>query len=305
MGPWGYVRMFGRWLGSIGSKGMSGTARGGAFAGLAVPPHAGVLSCRVLDPVSEPVRQAEFVVTDSSGRKVFGGETDPYGRVLATVPAGDYRLGVTAEGFTPFHGSAVVSESGHAGMGDVILQVAAPPQLPDPGDWEIEPNHTQIAFTARHIGLARIHGRFNTFAGAVRIADRMEDSAMHVIIDAASIDTNVQMRDDHLRSADFLDVGRYPTLEFYSDRFVHRGGSRWSVHGALTLHGVSRSVTLDTQYLGQGNGIEGETRAACRATTELHREDFTLTWQTMLARGIAVVGPSISIDMDIQIVPKG
>ncbi|MET7856635.1 YceI family protein [Streptomyces sp. NPDC005318] len=293
--------MFGRWL---GSKNATRTAGANPLTGLAVPRTAGVLSCRVLDPVNMPVQQAEFVVADSAGRKVVGGETDPFGNVLATVPAGDYRLAVTADGFTPFHGTATVDEGGHAGLGDVMLQVSPPPQLPTPGDWEIEPNHSQIGFTARHIGLARIHGRFNTFAGAVRIADRMEDSAMHVIIDAASIDTNVQMRDDHLRSGDFLDVGRYPTLEFYSDRFVHRGGSRWGVSGALTLHGVSRTVTLDTQYLGLGNGLEGETRAACRATTELHREDFTLTWQTMLARGIAVVGPSIEIDMDIQIVPK-
>ncbi|MCX0243783.1 YceI family protein [Streptomyces drozdowiczii] len=294
--------MFGRWF---GNKGATGAARGNALAGLMVPDSAGVLSCRVLDPVNEPVALAEFVLTDRAGRKVVGGETDPYGSVMATIPAGEYRLAVTAEGFTPFHGSATVTEGGHASLGDVTLQIAAPPQLPEPGDWEIEPMHSQIGFTARHIGMARIHGRFNTFAGAVRIADRMEDSAMHVVIDAASIDTNVQMRDDHLRSSDFLDVGRYPTLEFYSDRFVHRGGTRWGVSGALTLHGVSRTVTLDTQYLGLGNGMEGESRAACRATTQLHREDFTLTWQTMLARGIAVVGPSISIEMDVQIVPKG
>ncbi|OKJ76348.1 YceI family protein [Streptomyces sp. CB02460] len=294
--------MFGRWF---GNKGATGAARGNALAGLMMPDSAGVLSCRVLDPVNEPVALAEFVLTDRAGRKVVGGETDPYGSVMATIPAGEYRLAVTAEGFTPFHGSATVTEGGHASLGDVTLQIAAPPQLPEPGDWEIEPMHSQIGFTARHIGMARIHGRFNTFAGAVRIADRMEDSAMHVVIDAASIDTNVQMRDDHLRSSDFLDVGRYPTLEFYSDRFVHRGGTRWGVSGALTLHGVSRTVTLDTQYLGLGNGMEGESRAACRATTQLHREDFTLTWQTMLARGIAVVGPSISIEMDVQIVPKG
>ncbi|WP_406287831.1 YceI family protein [Streptomyces sp. NBC_00209] len=294
--------MFGRWF---GNNGATGAARGNALAGLVVPDSAGVLSCRVLDPVNEPVKQAEFVLTDRAGRKVVGGETDPYGSVMATVPAGEYRMAVTAEGFTPFHGSATVTEGGHASLGDVTLQVAAPPQLPEPGDWEIEPMHSQIGFTARHIGMARIHGRFNTFAGAVRIGDRMEDSAMHVVIDAASIDTNVQMRDDHLRSSDFLDVGRYPTLEFYSERFVHRGGTRWGVSGALTLHGVSRTVTLDTQYLGLGNGMEGESRAACRATTQLHREDFTLTWQTMLARGIAVVGPSISIEMDVQIVPKG
>ncbi|MEE1774296.1 YceI family protein [Streptomyces sp. JV185] len=293
--------MFGRWL---NGRRAAGVAQGSALAGLEMPRTAGLLSCRVLDPVNEVVPSAEFAVTDGAGRKVFGGETDPFGNVLATVPAGEYRLAVTAEGFTPFHGSATVVEGGHASLGDVTLQLSAPPQLPAPGEWEVEPMHSQIGFTARHIGLARIHGRFNTFAGAVRIADRMEDSAMHVVIDAASIDTNVQMRDDHLRSSDFLDVGRYPTMEFYSERFVHRGGTRWGVTGALTLHGVSRTVTLDTQYLGLGNGLEGETRAACRATTELHREDFTLTWQTMLARGIAAVGSSISIDMDIQIVPK-
>ncbi|MCX4980844.1 YceI family protein [Streptomyces sp. NBC_00572] len=285
-------------------KRAAGAARGGPLAGLTVPASAGVLTCRVLDPVHEPVRQAEFVLSDAAGRKVLAGETDPYGTLLATVPSGEYRLAVTAEGYTPHHGRVVVAEGGHTGLDDVLLQIAPQPQLPEPGDWEIDPTHSQIGFTARHIGLARIHGRFNGFAGAVRIGDRMEDSAMHVVIDAASIDTGVQMRDDHLRSGDFLDVGAYPTLEFFSERFTHRGGSRWAVTGALTLHGVSRTVTLDTQYLGLGSGLEGETRCACRASTELHREDFTLTWQTLLARGIAAVGSSISIDLDIQIVPK-
>ncbi|WP_327297648.1 MULTISPECIES: YceI family protein [unclassified Streptomyces] len=294
--------MFRRWF---GNRSQTGAGRsGGPLGGLTLPAHAGMLSCRVLDPVNEPVQHAEFVLTDTMGRRTVGGETDPYGSVFATVPPGEYRLAVTAEGFTPFHGSATVTEGGHSGLGDLTLQVAQPPSLPEPGEWEIEPMHSQISFTARHIGLARIHGRFNTFAGAVRIADHMEQSAMHVIIDAASIDTNVQMRDDHLRSEDFLDVARFPVMEFYSERFVHRGGSRWGVTGALTLHGVSRTVTLDTQYLGIGNGMEGEVRAACRATTELHRDDFTVRWQTMLARGIAVVGNSITIDLDVQIVKK-
>jgi polyisoprenoid-binding protein YceI len=139
----------------------------------------------------------------------------------------------------------------------------------------------------------------------VRIAEPVERSALHVVIDAATIDTGVRMRDDHLRSADFLDVLRFPALEFYGDRFVHRGGTRWAVTGALSLHGGTRTVTLDTEYLGLGHGMEGEVRAACRATTELHRDDFTVSWQTMLARGIAVVGPTIRVDLDVQIVPKG
>lgn len=276
----------------------------GPLAAVRVPPGAGALSCRVLDPVQEPVRQAEFVISDAMGRKIASGGTDPYGLFVATVPAGEYRLAVSAEGYAPYRASAVVGESTLASLGDVTLQFATPYELPQAGDWEIEPMHSSIWFTARHIGMAQVHGRFNTFAGAIRIGDPADRSAMHVVIDAASIDTNVKMRDDHLRSADFLDVERFPTLEFYSDRFVHKGGNRWAVTGALSLHGVTRTVTLDTQYLGLGNGMEGEVRAACKATTELRRDDFTVSWQTMLARGIAVVGPSIRVDLDVQIVPK-
>ncbi|MEU7660686.1 YceI family protein [Streptomyces lincolnensis] len=293
--------MIGRWLGSRTNR----VQRTSPLAAVRTPPSAGVLSCRVLDPVNEPLTHAEFAVSDTLGRKVVGGGTDPYGSFLATVPAGEYRLAVSAEGYTPYRASATVTENSLASLGDVTLQVARPAELPAPGDWEVEPAHSSIGFTARHIGLARIHGRFNSFAGAVRIADPVEHSAMHVVIDAASIDTNVRMRDDHLRSADFLDVRRFPTLEFYSERCTHKGGNRWAVTGALSLHGVTRTVTLDTEYLGLGNGMEGELRAACRATTELHRDDFTVSWQSMLARGIAVVGPSIRIELDVQLVAKG
>jgi polyisoprenoid-binding protein YceI len=258
----------------------------------------------VVDPVNEPVPGAEVTVSDAMGRRVVTGGTDPYGLFLAMVPAGEYRLAVAAEGYAPYRATALVGENSLASLGDVTLQVAQPPEPPAPGDWDIDPAHSSIGFTARHIGLARIHGRFDSFAGVVRIAEQMEQSAMHVVIDASSIDTGIRMRDDHLRSADFLDVRRFPRLEFYSDRFVHKGGSRWAVTGALSLHGVTRTVTLDTEYLGLGNGMEGETRAACRATTELHRDDFTVSWQSMLARGIATVGPSIRVDLDVQILPK-
>ncbi|WP_455402974.1 YceI family protein [Streptomyces bambusae] len=294
-----------------GAYAMFGRRRGNETAGsshttltVAVPPEAGVLSGRVIDRFQQPVRQARYEVTDPIGRRIVAGETDPYGGLHAAVPAGEYRLAVTAEGYAPYHASALVEPGGPPGPGDILVEAVDPPLLPRPGHWEIEPTHSSIAFSARHIGLARIRGRFNTFAGAVRIADHMEDSAMHVIIDAASIDTGVRMRDEHLRSADFLDAARHPTIEFYSERFIHRTGSRWAVAGALTLHGVSRSVTLDTEYLGVGTGMEGETRAACRAGTELHREDFTLTWQSLLAHGIAAVGSSIDVSLDVQIVHK-
>lgn len=292
--------MFGR------RRGMetAGNAGPHTSATLTLPHTARLLSCRVLDTVHQPVRQARFEVTDPIGRRIVSGETDPYGGFTAAVPEGEYRLSVTAEGYAPFHGATLVGDPAQPGTGEIVLDAVEPPLLPAPGHWELDPTHSSIGFTAQHIGFARIRGRFNTFAGAVRIADRMEDSSMHVIIDAASIDTGVRMRDDHLRSADFLDAARHPTVEFYSERFIHRSGSRWAVAGALTLHGVSRSVTLDTEYLGLGTGLEGEPRAACRATTELHREDFTLNWQSVLAQGIAAIGSSVEVALDIQIVHK-
>lgn len=276
------------------------------LAGLSVPPDAGLLTCRVLDPVSEPVRQAEYTLSDGQGRKIVKGETDPFGGVAAMVPVGEYRMSVSADGFSPYRGSVAVTEGGNlVTLGDLTLQFAPTLPLPEAGEWEIEAAHTRIGFSARHIGLGRVYGRFDNFAGAIRIGGAVEDSAMHVVLDAASINTNVRMRDDHLRSPDFLDVERFPTLEFYSDRFVHRGGANWAITGGLTLHGVTRTVNLDAQYNGIRVGMEGETRAAVRATTELHREDYTINWQSMLARGIAVVGSSIKVELDIQIVPKG
>ncbi|GAB2752301.1 hypothetical protein GCM10027072_57330 [Streptomyces bullii] len=213
--------MIGRWLGSRTNREQWTSP----LAAVQTPPSAGVLTCRVLDLVNEPVTHAEFVVSDTLGRTVVTGGADPFGAFMTTVPAGEYRLAVSAEGYAPYRATTRVAENTLASLGDVTLQMARPPELPAPGDWEIEPAHSSIGFTARHIGLARIHGRFNSFAGVVRIAEPVERSAMHVVIDAASIDTNVRMRDDHLRSADFLDVAHFPTLEFYSERFVHKGGS--------------------------------------------------------------------------------
>ncbi|MGY3206199.1 YceI family protein [Streptomyces sp. TE5632] len=291
--------MMGRWLASRTKQHQTGP-----LAAVQTPSNAGVLSCRILSPANEPVPHARFAVSDTVGRTMVEGGTDPFGSFVATIPAGEYRLAVFAEGYLPYRVPCTVTENSLASLGDVTLRAAQPLEMPAPGDWEIDLAHSSIACTARHIGVARVHGRFNSFAGVVRITGDATQTAMHVVIDAGSIDTNVRMRDDHLRSADFLDVARFPTIEFYSDRFVPRGGNRWDVIGELWLRGVARTVTLDMEYLGLGNGMQGEARAACRVTTELHRDDFQVSWQTMLARGIAAVGPTIRVDIDVQVVPK-
>jgi hypothetical protein len=135
------------------------------LAAVPMPDGAGVLTCRVLDPVNQPVSHAEFAVTDTAGRKVVGGGLDPFGSFTVTLPAGEYRLAVSAEGYAPHpgerHGGR--ERAGLARRSDAAGRPAT--ALPRPGDWEIEPAHSSIGFTARHIGLAKVRGRFNTSRG--------------------------------------------------------------------------------------------------------------------------------------------
>lgn len=287
----------------FGRRRRGGRGAGSGLAYPAIPAGAGLVSAQVLDPVSQPLAAAEAVVTDEAGRQVAKALTDPYGVVAAAVPAGQYRATISADGFQTHRVAIDVQAGEHTELGAVELGTAPRAQLPAPGRWRIDPAHSSVRFSARHIGLGRVHGRFNEFAGEILVRDRVEQTAMHVSIGAASIDTGTRQRDDHLRSADFLDAAHYPTLDFRSERMQHRGGSRWAIAGTLTLHGVSRNVSLDAQYLGVGTGMEGEPRVACHASTELHREDFTLNWRQMLAQGIAVVGSSIDVELDIQAIP--
>jgi polyisoprenoid-binding protein YceI len=287
---------FGRWKRMSHRTG--GEVRYGAPP---IPAGAGRVDCQVLDPVGLPMA-ADVALIDVEGQQIVHGSSDPYGLFLATVPPGAYQLSVTADGYQPHRRNVQVTAQACASAGEIRLDTAPQPPLPAPGRWDIDPTHSAVRFIARHIGLAEIHGRFNDFYGSVWISDRVPDSQLEVYIGAASIDTGVTMRDDHLRSADFLDVDTYPYLQFTGGRFTHRGGSHWAVPGVLHLHGVDRTVRLDVTYLGLGTGMDGETRAACKVTTELHREDFTLNWQRMLARGIAVVGATIRVEIDIQVI---
>lgn len=147
--------MFGRLLGNRVHR----EVRRGLLPEAAMPPGAGLLGCRVQGPEGEPVVRAETAVTDTRGRTVVAGSTDPYGSFMTAVPAGEYRLTVRADGYLPYRTEVAVAEGAFASLGDVALRTAPPAPLPAPGDWEIEPAHTSIGFTARHIGLARIHGR--------------------------------------------------------------------------------------------------------------------------------------------------
>ncbi|MDC0766810.1 YceI family protein [Streptomyces sp. HD] len=277
-------------------------SRGVPPAGFPVPPGAGGVGREVVDPVGLPMRGADVTVTAlDSHEVVVRGTTDPYGLFFAALPPGRYGLRITAEGLTPHQETLDVVTGTTPATARAQLVSARQLDLPVPGTWLFDPPHTAIRFIAKHVGMAHVHGRFEQFTGGIRVAPDMVASQVSVRIDAASITTGNNTRDNHLRSADFLDVERYPYIDFVSTRFAYRGGAKWTLHGSLTMHGISRSVELDTTYLGSVNGGYGEElRCAALARAELHREDYTLNWRSMLARGIAVVGPTVQLELDVQ-----
>ncbi|MCT9082367.1 YceI family protein [Streptomyces fulvoviolaceus] len=275
---------------------------GAAGHTLPVPAGAGVVVREILDPVNQPLGGADVTVTELRSHQVAArGTTDPYGMFMAVLPPGSYSLLMMAEGLEPHRETVeVVADAGFSSQ-QVWLQPARQAELPVPGTWLFDPPHTAIRFIAKHVGMAHVHGRFERFEGGIQVTQDVSESRVHVRIDASSITTGNNTRDTHLRSADFLDVDHFPYIDFRSTRFAYRGGSKWNLLGTLTMHGVSRSMSLDTSYLGMVNGGYGEElRCAALAKAELHREDYTLNWRSMLARGIAVVGPTVQLELDVQ-----
>jgi polyisoprenoid-binding protein YceI len=280
----------------------AGTSGAAPALSVPLPDGAGAFACEVVDPTGQPMGGAEVTVTAlGNHRTAAQGTTDPYGFFTATLPPGSYSVRMMADGLTPARETVEIAAGAALPPTRVMLHPAPQQELPPPGTWLFDPPHTAIRFIAKHVGMAHVHGRFTNFDGAIRVAPTMADSQVSVRIEAASITTGNKTRDNHLRSADFLDVERYPYIDFVSSRFVYQGGAKWTLHGTLTMHGTSRTVGLDTTYLGTVNGgYEQELRCAALAKTELHREDFTLNWRSMLARGIAVVGPTVQLELDVQ-----
>lgn len=173
--------------------------------------------------------------------------------------------------------------------------------LPATGTWTIDPGHSAVGFSARHLVAARVRGSFKTFSGTINIADTAETSTVTVSIDAASIDTGTEDRDNHLRSADFLDVDNNPTLEFASTEVRPVAGG-YEVDGTLTIRDTTQPVTLEMQYSGVIADPWGNEKAIFSASTKINREDFGLTWNAPLEAGGVLVGKKVEIELEIQAV---
>ena len=148
--------------------------------------------------------------------------------------------------------------------------------------------------------IAKVRGRFREFEGRIRIGERPEDSRVEVVIEAASIDTRDRTRDEHLRSADFLDVERYPEVRFASTSVRPGDKERWQVTGDLTVRDVTRPVALDVEYNGAMVDPWGNLRAGFLATTEIDRENFDITWNQALEAGGFLVGKGVRIEIDVE-----
>ncbi|MFC4052968.1 YceI family protein [Actinomadura syzygii] len=247
------------------------------------------------------VRHAVVTVTDLAGNQVARERTGEDGVLAAgPLPAGTYTAIVTAQGFQPAAATLIASSSGTADIGRVTLARAGGADLPPPGPWTIDPAHSSVGAVARHLGLSSVRGRFGVFEGRLDIADPVEESRVTARIEASSIDTGNKIRDDHLRSADFLNADVHPYIEYAGTGLTAAGPDRWTVHGELTLNGVTRPVDLDLTYLGSGADPWGGTRAAFRATAELRRADFDIRFNEVLEAGIAMVGESLRSELEIQ-----
>lgn len=174
--------------------------------------------------------------------------------------------------------------------------------LPATGTWMIDPQHTRVGFSARHLMAAKVRGSFKSFSGTIEIGDPVESSSIEVTIDAGSIDTGVEDRDGHLRSPDFLQVEDYPKLEFTSTA-VRAVDSHYEVDGDLTIRDTTKPVTLVVEYHGLMTDPWGNDKAIFTASTTIEREEWGLTWNAPLEAGGWLVGKKVDIELEVQAAP--
>ncbi len=165
---------------------------------------------------------------------------------------------------------------------------------------EIDRSHSEVAFEVRHL-LSKVRGRFTDFAGTIVFDhERPQDSRVDVVIQAGSISTAEPDRDKHLRSADFFDVERFPTLTFKSTSVTPRGDDRYDIAGELTIHGVTRPVTLSASFLGSARDPWGNEKFGFEAALTINRKDYGLNWNAALETGGFLVSDEVKIGLSIQ-----
>lgn len=170
--------------------------------------------------------------------------------------------------------------------------------------YTIDPDHTTIQFKVRHMMATNVVGGFQKFDGKVEIDDKdLSKSKVNITIDTASLNSNVAKRDEHLRSPDFFDVAKFPTMTFASQNVVADGAGKLKITGDLTIRGITKRVLLDVEGpTAESKDPWGNLRRGAAATTKIYRQDFGLTWNKALETGGVAVGDEVVITLEVELI---
>lgn len=169
------------------------------------------------------------------------------------------------------------------------------------GTWKVDPTHSEVGFTVRHLAISRVRGVFEKFDVTIVTAENPADSTIEATIDVASVNTKQADRDNHLRTSDFFLVEEFPTMNFVSTG-VEVDGDDFTITGDLTLRGVTKSVVLRGEFGGIVTDPYGQTKAGATATTKINRTEFGVNWNAALETGGFMLGDEVTIHLDLQVV---
>lgn len=173
--------------------------------------------------------------------------------------------------------------------------------LPAPGIYDVDVVHSGVNFIARHLVAAKVRGHFTDFSGVITIGDSLETTHVEATVKAASITTDNEMRDNHLRSADFLEDETYPTLDLKSTKITSKGDNEFEMLTDVTIKGVTKSLAFDLEFLGEGPSMApGVTVAGFEARTEIDRRDFGINFEGALENGSLIVGNKIVVEIAVE-----
>jgi polyisoprenoid-binding protein YceI len=180
------------------------------------------------------------------------------------------------------------------------LRVVDGVQLPAAGTYILDPAHTRVGFVARHLMVTKVRGHFAELTGSITVGEDVASSTAEATMQTASIETGVADRDTHLRSGDFLEIEKHPTVTFANAKVVSAKGTDFKVTGDLTIKGVTKPVTLDVELEGVAKDPWGGERLGLTARTEIDREDFGMTWNVALETGGVLVSKKIVIEIEAE-----
>lgn len=190
-------------------------------------------------------------------------------------------------------------------MKSAVALMFALPSMALASTWDVDGSHSSAGFTVKHMMVSNVNGSFNVKSGTVNVDEKdITKSTVEAVIDATTVNTNEPKRDEHLRSADFFDTEKYPTITFKSTK-VEKAGENLKVTGNLTLHGVTKPVVLDVEgFTTEAKDPWGNTKRGGTATTKINRKDFGLGWNSVLETGGVAVGEEVAITLDLELNKK-